>query len=197
MLWNNAMQPQTLALLSAEDYLKRERAAEFRSEYHAGQVIAMAGASRTHNRIVTNISASLHQQLQDRPCNNYSSDLRVAIQNGRRYVYPDIVVTCGPEEFTDDYQDSLVNPLVIIEVLSTATEAYDRGTKFLYYQAIPSLKEYLLVSQEPRCLESYRKQDDGSWVYRALLSPAETLEIPAITCTLNFTQVYAKVDPET
>jgi len=156
----------------------------------------MAGASRNHNRIVTNISSSLNVQLKPRLCNNYANDMRVGIQGGKRYVYPDIVVTCGREEFEDESQDTLLNPVVIIEVLSATTEAYDRGAKFLYYQTIPSLQEYVLVSQEKRCFEIYRKQADGSWLYRALQSPPIELELQSIVCLLTAAEVYAKVEEE-
>lgn len=115
------------------EYLCWERQAESRSEYHAGQVFAMAGASRRHHRIVTHLSTALSVQLESRPCNNSSSAMRVRIGNAERYVYPDVVATCGREEFEDDQQDVLLNPLLIIEVLAPSTEVYDRGDKFRYY----------------------------------------------------------------
>ena len=127
----------------------------------------MAGASRNHNEIVANITTSLRVQVRDRPCSNYSSDMRVSVRGGEPYVYPDIVVTCGPQVFEDDTRDTLVNPLLIVEVLSPSTEAYDRGDKFLLYQAIPSLNEYVLVSQTPRRVEIFRKQPDDSWLYQS------------------------------
>ena len=190
------MLTQTTSFLSRQEYLEQERSAELRCEYHDGQIFAMAGASRNHNRIVTNISSSLNIQLKSRPCNNYSNDMRIGIQGGKRYVYPDIIVTCGREEFEDESQDTLLNPIVIIEVLSATTEAYDRGTKFLYYQTIASLQEYVLVSQEKKCFEIYRKQNDGSWLYRALQSPPIELELQSIACMLTAAEVYAKVGEE-
>jgi Uma2 family endonuclease len=190
------MLTQTTPFLSRQEYLEQERSTEFRCEYHNGQIFAMAGASRNHNRIVTNISSSLNIQLKSRPCNNYSNDMRIGIQGGKRYVYPDIIVTCGREEFEDESQDTLLNPIVIVEVLSATTEAYDRGTKFLYYQTIASLQEYVLVSQEKKCFEIYRKQHDGSWLYRALQSPPIELELQSIACMLTAAEVYAKVGEE-
>src|SRR5918999_4630751 len=127
------MLPKTDSSISPQEYLQQERIAEFQSEYHKGQVFAMTGASRNHNRIVTNISSCLNVQLKSRSCNNYSNDMRISLQGGKRYVCPDVVVTCGREEFEDENRDSLLNPVVIIEVLSPS-EAYDRGEKFLYYQ---------------------------------------------------------------
>jgi len=190
------MLARALTTISAEDYLRWERQAEGRSEYHAGQIFAMAGASRRHNRIVTNLSSALNVQLQSRPCNNYSSDMRVRIGNAERYVYPDIVATCGREEFEDDQQDVLLNPLLILEVLSPSTEAYDRGNKFRDYQTIPSLREYVLVSQDRRCFEVYRKQPDGRWLVELLSSLPLTLRLESIDCVLAEAEVYAKVDVE-
>src|SRR4051812_42115480 len=128
-----------VATISPAEYLRRERLAEFRSEYHRGQIVAMSGVSRYHNRIVGNLVRCLGNQLLDRPCYVYSNELRVSIQGGQHYVYPDIAITCGEETFEDDQFDCLANPLVIIEVLSPSTEAYDRGEKFLSYQGLPSL----------------------------------------------------------
>src|SRR4051812_5144260 len=128
------MSALTTPRITPQEYLRRERLAEFRSEYRGGRVVAMAGASRIHNRIVTNLTSTLNTQLRDRPCNNYANDLRVSVRGGEHYLYPDVVVTCGREAFEDDQFDSLVNPIVIIEVLSCSTEADDRGEKFLDYQ---------------------------------------------------------------
>lgn len=174
-------------------YLALERQAHIRSEYHDGQLVAMAGASRDHNRIVTNITSALAGQLGERNCNNYASDLKVRAQDGKRYLYPDIVVTCGPEQFEDDAQDVLLNPLVIIEVLSPSTEAYDRGAKFLYYQTIESLQEYALVAQEARRLEIYRRQASGAWLYQLYAETAAVVPIAAIDCAISMTAVYHKL----
>lgn len=190
------MLARALTKVSAWDYLRWERQAEWRSEYHAGQIFAMAGASRRHNRIVTNLSSALNVQLQPRPCNNYSSDMRVRIGHAERYVYPDIVATCGREEFEDDQQDVLLNPLLIIEVLSPSTEAYDRGDKFRYYQTIPSLREYVLVSQDHRRFQVYRKQLDGRWLDESLSSSPLILRLESVDCVLTEAEVYAKVDTE-
>jgi Uma2 family endonuclease len=188
------MLARVLDVVSPGEYLRRERQAEGRSEYHAGQVFAMAGASRRHNRIVTNLSAALSVQLQSRPCNNYASDMRVRIGNAERYVYPDIVATCGREEFEDDWQDVLLNPLLIIEVLSPSTEAYDRGDKFRHYQTIASLREYVLVSQDRRCFEVYRKQPDGRWLDESRSMSPLILRLESVDCVLTEAEVYAKVE---
>jgi Uma2 family endonuclease len=114
---------------------------------------ALAGASRRHNRVVTNLTTALDNQLKDRPCNVYASNLRVWIASGERVLYPDVVVTCGDEHFLDAHEDVLLNPLVVIEVLSASTEAYDRGKKRELYQRLPSLQDYLLVAQDAERVE--------------------------------------------
>jgi Uma2 family endonuclease len=182
--------------LSPAEYLRQERLAEFRSEYHRGQIFAMSGTSRNHNRIVTNLSTSLDLQLRERPCNVYANELRVSVRGGDHYVYPDLVVTCGQEQFEDDQFDTLSNPLVIIEVLSPSTEAYDRGKKFLLYQAIPSLREYVLVSQASRGVEVYRRQPDGPWLYESWPASPHPLVLQSIDCTLTLDEVYFKVVEE-
>jgi Uma2 family endonuclease len=181
------------SLVSREEYLRIERAADIRSEYHKGQMFAMAGASRNHNRIVTNSSTSLDIQLKSRDCNNYSSDMRISVRNGEQYLYPDIVVTCGKEEFEDDNRDTLLNPIVIVEVLSSSTEAYDRGLKFLHYQTIESLQEYVLISQSPHRIEVYHKQAVGAWGYRSFHKIPEKIELQSINCILYTDDVYFKV----
>ena len=191
-----AMSAVHVATISRAEYLRRERLAEFRSEYHRGHVVAMAGASRRHSRIVTNLSTSLDIQLRAQGCNVYSNELRVSVQGGDHYVYPDLVVTCGEEKFEDEQFDILVNPLVVIEVLSPSTEGYDRGEKFLLYQTISSLREYVLVTQSPQRLEVFRKQPDGSWLYQSSPFVPLPLLLEAIDCTLTPDDVYLKVEPE-
>jgi Uma2 family endonuclease len=180
--------------ISRGEYLRRERRAEFRSEYHRGHVVARAGATRNHNQIVMNISIAIGVQLRGRPCSNYANDMRVSVQEGERYLYPDIVVTCGQQLFEDDERDTLVNPLVVMEVLSPSTEVYDRGEKFLHYQTIPSPCEYVLVSQKPRRIEVYRKQPDGLWIYQSWAPAQSPVNLPAIDCTLALDEVYDKFE---
>ena len=177
-----------------EEYLRRERLADFKSEYHGGEIVAMSGANRFHNRIATNLTALLADQLRNRPCHNYASDMRVSVRGGKSYLYPDILVTCGKEEYEDNQFDTLTNPIVVIEILSTSTEANDRGRKFLDYQAIPSLREYVLVTQSPRRFEIYRRHDDGSWLYQSWAFSPPPLVLESIGCTLSADDVYFKVE---
>jgi Uma2 family endonuclease len=182
--------PETL--LTEERYLAIERQAEFRSEFYEGAMFAMAGASRRHNRIVTNLVTALDIQLRDHPCNVYSSDMRVKVSSTGLFTYPDLVVTCGEEMFADDEQDILLNPLVIVEVLSASTEAYDRGKKFEHYQSVGSLSTYVLVAQDVPRIEQYvRQAGSRAWLYTE--SREATVRIEAIRCDLRLEDVYAKV----
>ena len=182
--------------VAVADYLAHEPKARVRHEYHTGQVVAMAGASPNHNQVVVNITAALANLLRDRDCTNYANEQRVVVQAGAAYLYPDIVATCGNAEFVPPDPPSLVNPLVIMEVLSPSTEARDRGEKFLQYQTIPSLREYILVSQWPRRFESFLKQPDGTWAYRAYAEGQPALEVVSLACSISVEDVYRKVRAE-
>ncbi len=178
-------------LYSPEEYLALERAAETKSEYVDGYIYAMTGASRAHNLVTVNISLRLGNQLLNRPCEIYVADMRVKAATARSYRYPDITVVRGQPEFEDPRFDTLTNPTVLIEVLSPTTEATDRGRKFAEYRGIPSLREYLLVSQDQPRIERYARQAEG-W----LLTVAEGLEakvrLEAIDCALDLAEVYHK-----
>jgi Uma2 family endonuclease len=187
------MSSQRKILLTPEEYLAVERASEGKSEYLAGEVFAMVGASKRHNLITANLIRVLGNQLLDRPCNVYPSDMRVKVSPLGKYTYPDVVVACDEEEFDDEERDTLLNPVVIIEVLSESTEAYDRGRKFEHYQYIESLAAYLLVSQEPYRLEQYVRQGGSEWKYYEYHSAEEVVKIGVIGCELALKDVYAKV----
>ena len=187
------MSYQPKDFLTPEKYLALERQAEFKSEYFAGEMYAMAGASRQHNLIVSNLIRILGNQLLEQNCNVYPSDMRVKISKIDKYTYPDIVVACGEEEFEDNEGDTLINPVVIIEVLSESTEAYDRGKKFEHYQYIESLAEYVLVAQEPYSIERYVRQHDEIWSYRGFHGIHDVVALHTINCQLSMQDVYAKV----
>jgi Uma2 family endonuclease len=188
------MSAQPKILLTPEEYLAIERRSEFKSEYFAGHVFALAGASKRHNLIVANLIRALGNQLLDRPCNVYPSDMRVKVRKTGAYMYPDVVVACGDEQFEDDQNDTLLNPVVIIEVLSESTEAYDRGRKFEQYQYIESLAEYLLIAQDSYRIEQYVRQDDGTWRYSEFHSLDDVVQLSAIGCNLDLKDMYAKVE---
>jgi Uma2 family endonuclease len=188
------MSYQRKTLLSPEEYLTIERKSEIKHEYFAGEIFAMVGASRRHNRITANIIRVLGNQLLDRPCNVYPSDMRVKVSATGKYTYPDVVVACDEEKFDDAENDTLLNPAVIIEVLSESTEAYDRGKKFEQYQNIDSLTDYLLVAQEPFRIEQYVRQSNREWRYSEYHSAEDIVTVSVIGCNLVLKDVYAKVE---
>lgn len=180
--------------VSPEEYLERERQAETKSEYIAGEIVAMAGATRAHAVIAMNLGASLHGQLRGRRCEVTASDTRVKIENAGVYTYPDVVVCCGDTRMEDCEQDTLLNPTVVIEVLSPSTEGYDRGEKFFYYRQLESLADYLLVSQAEMRVEHYARQPNGLWLLSDVTGPEGTVEIPSIDCRLSLADVYDRVE---
>jgi Uma2 family endonuclease len=187
------MLPKRQEYLTAEEYLFQERLSETRHEFFNGEIFAMAGASRRHNQIVSNLTRILGNQLADRPCSVYSSDMKVKIQKLNKYAYPDVLIVCEQQQFEDENEDVLLNPAVIIEVLSDSTEAYDRGDKFLHYQGIPSLAEYLLVSQKTCQIEKFMRQADDTWVYSQSDQINAEIDLRRVDCSLKLQDVYAKV----
>lgn len=182
------------AYLTPEEYLSLERAAETKSEYIDGEMVAMTGVSRSHNLIVTNLIRDLSTQVKRRPCEVYPSEMRVWIPATGLYTYPDVVVVCGEPALVDDHFDVLTNPTVLIEVLSPTTEAYDRGRKFEHYLTLASLREYLLVSQDQPRVEQFIRQDDGAhWTFSAETGLDATVELPSIQCRLALAEIYDKV----
>jgi Uma2 family endonuclease len=192
--------PQTLH--TPEEYLELERRSEERHEYLDGEIYEMAGESPAHGAISTNLIALLHAQLKGTPCQVFSKDTKVRSgpvqERGRSYKglysYPDLVVVCGELKFLDEHQDVLTNPTVIIEVLSPATETYDRGDKWLRYQKwLPGLTDYVLVAQLRPAVEHFHRQPAGHWLY-TLVSGLDTgLRIDSINCLLPLAEVYDRV----
>lgn len=178
--------------LSQQEYLEFERASELRHEYASGEIFAMAGATREHNLTAGNIFAELHLALRERPCEVYSPDMRIKIEATGRYVYADASVVCGRPDFDDQTRDTLLNPIVIVEVLSNSTEAYDRGDKFAQYQTIPSFQEYVLASQKEARIEHFRRLPDGTWLLR-ILRPGDRLILDSIGCEITVDRIYLKV----
>lgn len=187
------MVAQLKATVTEEEYLAQERAGDTRHEYHRGKIVAMVGASREHNLIVTDTSRCLSTQLRKRPCELYSNDMRLRIAALGKYFYPDITVICGEPRFADDYVDNLLNPTVVIEVLSPSTEAHDRGEKFESYRTVESLREYLLIAQDRYHLDHFVRQDDGSWLLNDASGLESVIHLPSIGCELPLAEVYEKV----
>lgn len=180
--------------LTSQEYLQLERASPVKHEFHAGQMYAMAGASRNHNRITLNTAAALLAELADSPCEVYSHDLRVKGELLDSYYYPDVVVACGNQQFEDGRQDTLLNPRVIFEVLSPSTEAYDRGAKFEQYREIESLRDYLLVSQENHHVDHFSRGGDGRWVLTDARGLDARIVLQSIGCELPLSRIYARVE---
>ncbi len=188
-------QPQTY--LTPEEYLAFEREAEVKHEYYAGEIFAFAGASRQHNLIVANVIRELGNEVKARPCEVYPSDMRVRVSPTGLYTYPDVTVVCGEARFGDEHSDTLLNPTVIVEVLSPSTEGYDRGEKFEHYRKLDSLQEYLVIAQERHHVEHHVRQPEGQWLLSETDSVDAVIELPSIACHLLVADIYEKVEFET
>ncbi len=186
---------KTLQALSLQEYLEIEEKAEFKSEYHQGFLVAMAGSTRNHALIAMNMGAELRHRLRGNGCSTYGSDLKVFIEPLDKSLYPDVTVICGPPAYGLDRKDLIVNPSLVVEVLSGSTEGYDRGEKFSFYRQLPSLQEYVLVSQQRPLVEVFRRAENANeW----LLSWAEGLgsSIELAGTSLPLTEVYQGVEWE-
>ena len=183
-------------LLTEEEYLRKERAAEFRSEFYRGEMFAMAGASFKHCLAKDNFAHALRKRLEGGPCRPLTSDMRVRVHGTGLYTYPDIVVVCGKPELLDAELDTLLNPKLIVEVLSESTAAYDRGKKFEQYQSIPSLDEYVLVAQNRPWCESFLRLPGGSWRYTPVEGLNAVLTVAAVGVQIPLAEIYAGVEFE-
>ena len=179
--------------LSAEEYPAIERSSDFRSECIDGEMMAMATGSWEHSLIIGNALADLKQQLRGGPCKVHASDLRVQAPDGLQ-TYPDVVVVCGEPAFADEHRDMVTNPKLIIEVLSPTTESYDRGRKFESYRTIPSLEEYVLVSQDRPRVERFLRQPEGAWLFVEVAGLQEAISLPSLGCHLSLEALYEGVE---
>ena len=188
------MQAQPTHHLTPEEYLRLEREAETRSEYWDGQIYALAGASDEHNLIVANLVMVLGLQFKGRPCKVYANDMRVKVRATGLHTYPDVIVVCGKALFEDRHRDTLLNPTVIIEVLSSSTEAYDRGTKFEHYRDLESLSDYLLVAQESPTIEHFERLPEDKWLLSTHKGLAAVVPMASAACNLPLREVYDKAE---
>jgi Uma2 family endonuclease len=180
--------------LTPAEYLAVERKQKYKSAYWNGELYAMAGASEGHNLITANVIAELGMQLRGRSCKVYPSAMRVQIKATGLYTYPDVVVVCGKPQFEDEEADTLLNPTVVVEVLSKSTETYDRGKKFENYRTLDSLTEYVMIAQDRVHVEHYVRQQDNQWLLSETKELQDVIELPTIQCTLTLIDVYDKVD---
>jgi Uma2 family endonuclease len=188
-----ALKYQSIERISVEEYLHMEKSAATKHEFVDGEVVAMAGASRGHNEIASNLIYKVRTCLEGQPCTIYTSDFRVSTPAGKSYFYPDATVVCGDLQMQSDIFDTLQNPVIIFEVMSESTENSDRGYKFFYYQQIPSLQEYILIDSRERSVERISRQSNDSWKFERLL-PGENLELTSIGCSLSSDDIYYRVE---
>jgi Uma2 family endonuclease len=186
------MATQPVPWFTPEEYLALERKAETKSEYVDGLLVAMSGATRAHILITVNLVRELSQQLRGRPCEVYAQDMRVRIAEGGMYAYPDVAAVCGEPEFEDNEFDVLLNPTLVVEVLSDSTEGYDRGLKSARYRRRASLQEYVLVAQDRVSVERYSRQGE-QWVLTEATGLDDVMELPSIGCALSLRDVYDRV----
>ncbi|UOQ98947.1 Uma2 family endonuclease [Hymenobacter sp. 5317J-9] len=179
-------------LYTPDEYFALEQQSEVRHEYFDGEVFAMAGGTKAHNLITQNITLALRAGLRGRGCQVFMEDVRLAVQESFHYTYPDVVVTCDPEDRRDPYL--VRQPVLIVEVLSPSTAEYDRSRKFNQYKKIPALRHYILVSQTAWVLEWFRRDDLGQWVHTVFSDPADVLEIPELNLRLPLAEVYDDTD---
>ncbi len=186
------MSTQPRTYLTPEEYLAVERKAEYKSEYIDGEVCERSGMSLRHSTIAVNVIGELGQQLRGKPCSVLPSDMKVGMPDSRKFFYPDVSVLCGAAQFYDDRRDIILNPILIVEVLSESTAAFDRGEKFQSYQQLSSLREYVLISQDKNFVQHYVRQTPESWTYTAAFGAEGTLNLPSIECTLSLEAIYDK-----
>jgi len=191
--FSDAMSSLPKPHLTPEEYLEIERKAEYKSEYYQGEMFAMSGARLPHNLIAKSAMLDLDAQLRQRGCEIVGSDQRVHVPATGLYTYPDLVAFCGEPQFLDAELDTLLNPVLIIEVLSPSTEMYDRTLKWEQYQSIESLQEYLLISTDRIHADLYSRQASGRWLLTSASRFEDSLEIPSLGCTLKLAALYGRV----
>jgi Uma2 family endonuclease len=186
------MATAALTRYTPEEYLAIDRMAEFKSEYIDGRIVAMTGTSAPHNFIAGSIYSGLLRQFTGRPCHVYIGDVRARFGRASNYTYPDVMAVCGDPVYEDDVVDTLTNPALIVEVLSLGTEAYDRGDKFTGYQALDSLREYVLVSQDQVKVERFVRQG-AFWVYSAVTDLNAIVHFESVNCSLPVREIYSRI----
>lgn len=179
--------------ITPEEYLAREAQAEYKSEYHNGEMYALAGGSANHNLITSNILVALRHLLSQRSCRVFINDMRLHVKQSGLYTYPDVMVVCGKIEFVTGRDDTVINPVVIVEVWSDSTKAYDRGEKFAMYRQIPTLQEYVMIDQTRFYVEHFRR-DGNFWVLETIEQMDTSLNLPSLDCGIPLTTIYEKVE---
>ena len=178
--------------ITFDQYLAIEAETGIKHEYFEGEVFAMAGGTPNHATLQFNLGGLIHALLRKRPCRGFTADQRVGVEVAGLYTYPDLSVVCGGAQF--DEHNTLLNPTLLAEVLSPSTEAYDRGAKFSLYQQLPSLRQYLLISQDQRMVHLYTRSEEGRWTFEEFTQPEASVPLTSIGCTLNVGELYEQVE---
>ena len=176
-----------------EEYLVLEETAEYRSQYFQGEIFAMTGGSANHNRIARNLIAAMDIAFEEKPCEAFINDMRLLVKKNGLYTYPDVVVVCGKIKFVEERDDTITNPIVIIEVLSKSTEGYDRGAKFELYRALDTLRDYILVDQTKTHVEHFHRLDDGRWILQEFNHIEDLLRLETIDFAMSLHRIYRNV----
>jgi len=185
-----AVQPKTQYTL--EEYIELERSTREKHEFFRGEIFDMGGASAVHNLIVANVIGEMRQYFRRKPCQVYPSDLRVKVSPTGLYTYPDVVVVCGQPQF-EQPGETLLNPTLLVEVLSESSEAYDRGKKSEQYRTLLSLTDYLLIAQDRVLVEHYSRQPEERWLLHAANRLEDTMAIASLGCELPLSEIYLNV----
>ena len=188
------MQKYAEKYYTPQEYLALEEGAEYRSEYYKGEIFAMAGASKNHNRIIGNLYLKLSASLADSKCEAFMTEMKVWIEEKDLFTYPDLVVVCGKSEFYPERDDTITNPIVIIEVLCDSTRNYDRVEKFEFYRALPTFQEYVLVDQYRIHVEHFYLEDKGKWIYTDYSDKNDVLKFHNIAFQISIKDIYNRVD---
>ncbi|MEG3955723.1 Uma2 family endonuclease [Microcoleus sp. herbarium2] len=182
---------------SPDEYRELEETAEFRNEYRDGEIVQMSGGSINHSRIIRNLSRVLGNLLEGQPYELFHNDLRLWIPRYRRGTYPDVMVIEGEPVFTEGRSDEILNPMLIVEVLSKSTNNFDKEDKFRFYRSIPELREYVLVSQYEFLVEQYIKSESNEWLFREYEGETATVSFASVGVQMSISEIYVKVVFET
>jgi Uma2 family endonuclease len=180
--------------ITVDEYFEIEKSAERKSEFHNGEMFLMAGASWEHNLISQSLSSELYLRLKGSECQVFHSDLRVKVDRTGLYTYPDVLIVCGTPEHAPENRDTLVNPKVVFEILSDSTERYDRTTKFRHYKQLPSVLEYVLVSQDEPLVERFERQEDGTWAQSDFVGLEVEVALATVPVSVPMADIYRGVE---
>jgi Uma2 family endonuclease len=189
-----AVMQKKRSIFSLAEYFAQEEQADYRSEFYEGEIFAMAGGTARHNRLSGNVYIALRAALSSKPCEVFVADMRLLVKRRNLYTYPDVMATCGRLEYAPGRNDTVTNPVLIVEVLSPSTEAYDRGKKFEFYRTIDSLKEYVLIDQARIYVERHRPLGLGRWEMTAFETPTDVLALASVGAELTLADIYEGVE---